>query len=301
MILVTGASGLLGANFVSVARQHDRHLVALTHRHSLPGSDVQSVTVDLTDQQEVKKLIHDLRPRWIVHCAALTNVDLCEEQPEIATLVNTTTSRNLAREAKMVGAGFVYISTDSVFDGEKGQYSEDDRPNPLNVYGRSKLTGEVAVTEELEESLVIRTNIYGWNVQKKLSLAEWMLTKLEAGEPLPGFEDVVFSPILVNDLSEILITMMDRRLRGVYHVAGSESCSKYQFALALADVFGLDGGVIQRTSIADAGLKAPRPLKTSLSTTKASEALGQPMPDLLSGLQHFKSLRGSLYPAKAEV
>ena len=159
MILVTGASGLLGANFVSVARKHDRHLVALTHRHSLPDSEVQSVTVDLTDQQEVKKLIHDLRPTWIVHCAALTNVDLCEEQPETATLVNTTASRNLAREASMVDAGFVYISTDSVFDGEKGQYSEDDHPNPLNVYGRSKLAGEMAVIEELEESLVIRTNI----------------------------------------------------------------------------------------------------------------------------------------------
>jgi dTDP-4-dehydrorhamnose reductase len=301
LILVTGASGLLGANFVSVARKHDRHLVALTHRHSLPDNEVQSVTIDLTDQQEVKQLIHDLRPAWILHCAALTNVDLCEEQPEIAMQVNTTASRNLAREAKMVDAGLVYISTDSVFDGEKGQYSEEDQPNPLNVYGRSKLAGETAVIEELEKSLVIRTNIYGWNVQKKLSLAEWMLTKLEAGETLPGFEDVVFSPILVNDLSEILISMMDRRLKGVYHVAGSESCSKYQFALSLADVFGLDGGVIQRTSIAGAGLKAPRPRKTSLSTVKASEAIGQPMPDLLSGLRHFKSLRGSLYPAKAEV
>lgn len=301
MILVTGASGLLGANFVSVARKHDRHLVALTHRYSLPDRDVRSVTVDLTDQQEVKKLIHDLRPTWIVHCAALTNVDLCEEQPETATLVNTTASRNLASEARMVDAGFVYISTDSVFDGEKGQYSEDDRPNPLNVYGQSKLAGEMAVIEELAESLVIRTNIYGWNVQKKLSLAEWMLTKLEAGEPLPAFEDVIFSPILVNDLSEILISMMDRRLKGVYHVAGSESCSKFQFAVTVADVFGLDRGVIQPTSIANAGLKAPRPRKTSLSTVKASEALGTPMPDLLSGLQRFKLLRGSLHPAKVEV
>lgn len=301
MILVTGASGLLGANFVSVARKHNRHLVALTHRHALPDSDVRSVTVDLTNQEKVTKLIQDLRPTWIVHCAALTNVDLCEEQPDTASLVNTTASGNLAREAKLMNAGFVYISTDSVFNGEKGQYSEHDHPNPLNVYGQSKLAGEMAVIQEHEESLVIRTNIYGWNVQKKLSLAEWMLTKLEADQPLPAFEDVVFSPILVNDLSEILISMMDRRLKGVYHVAGSESCSKHQFALAIADVFGLDRGVIQPTSIAKAGLKAPRPRNTSLSIVKASEALNKPMPDLLSGLERFKALRGSVYPAKVEV
>ncbi|MDQ5846633.1 MAG: dTDP-4-dehydrorhamnose reductase [Acidobacteriota bacterium] len=293
MILVTGASGLLGASFVSVARQYHRPLVALSHQHPVAGSGLESVTVDLTDQQEVEKLLHSLRPTWIVHCAALTDVDGCEEQPDKARLINTTVSRNLAREARILGAGLVYISTDSVFDGEKGDYSEDDIPNPLNVYAQSKLAGEQAVREELAESLIVRTNIYGWNVQKKLSLAEWMLARFEAQQTIPAFEDVIFSPILVNDLSEILLNMMERRMTGLYHVTGSESCSKHQFALNLATVFGMDRQLVKATSIADSSLKAPRPRNTSLSTVKVERTLGKAMPDLLSGLKHFKALRGS--------
>jgi dTDP-4-dehydrorhamnose reductase len=291
LILVTGASGLLGASFVSVARQHYKHLVQLSYQHPLPGSGLESVRVDLTDHKEVEKLLHSLRPDWIVHCAALTDVDGCEEQPEKAWLINTTASRNLAREARVLGAGFVYISTDSVFDGQKGDYSEDDIPNPINVYAQSKFAGEQAVVQELPRSLIIRTNIYGWNLQDKLSLAEWMLTRLEINQTIPAFEDVIFSPILVNDLSEILVNMMERQMTGLYHVAGSESCSKYQFALGIASVFGMDRGLVHATSIADASLKAPRPRKISLNTAKAARDLGKAMPDLLSGLQHFKALR----------
>jgi dTDP-4-dehydrorhamnose reductase len=301
LILVTGASGLLGASFVSVARQHHKHLVPLSYQHSLPGSGLEYVTIDLTNHQEVEKLLHSLRPTWIVHCAALTDVDCCEEQPEKAWLINTTVSRNLAREARVLGAGFVYVSTDSVFDGEKGDYSEDDIPNPINVYAQSKFAGEQAVVQELAQSLVIRTNIYGWNLQKKLSLAEWMLARFEANQMIPAFEDVIFSPILVNDLSEILLNMMERRMTGLYHVAGSESCSKHQFALGLAKVFGMDRGLVQATSIADAGLKAPRPRKTSLSTVKAARGLGKTMPDLISGLQHFKALRVFRDPARMKA
>jgi len=231
------------------------------------------------------------RPSWIIHCAAMTNVDWCETNPRDAYSMNGQVTRELVRGAKRAGASLLYISTDSVFDGRKGNYTEEDEPSPLNVYGRSKLIGEKAVQEEGESSLIVRTNIYGWNIQNKQSLAEWILATLESGQSVPGFVDVFFTPILVNDLSEILLEMVDRQLTGLYHVAGSQVCSKYEFAVELADLFGLDKSLIKAASLADSFLKANRPPNTSLRTTRISQTLGRPMPDLMSGIRRLKSLR----------
>lgn len=291
MILLTGASGLLGWSFLSAAHRRNQPIVGVFHQHPLPSSEAETVCVDLTDQTKVHELLNSLKPDWIVHCAAMTNVDLCEVEPDQATLLNTTVSRALAIEARKLGAGFVYTSTDSVFDGVRGNYSEQDIPNPINVYAQSKLAGERAVQDEYPDALIVRTNIYGWNVQRKLNLAEWILTELESQRSIQGFSDVIFNPLLVDDLSEIVLTMMERGMKGLYHVAGTGACSKYEFALALAEVFGRDGQLVRKASVDDAPLKAPRPRNTSLNQAKIERDLGMKMPDLLSGLQRFKSLR----------
>lgn len=293
LILVTGASGLLGANLVLHMRQCDKDVIAIYHRHKFVAQGVESLQADLTDKHMVSDLLQCLQPDWIIHCAALTNVDWCEEHPADTHRVNVEMSRDLAVAAHRVGAGLVYISTDSVFDGKSGHYSEEDAPAPVNVYAESKLAGEEAVRSELERSLIVRTNIYGWNMQEKHSLAEWILNRLELDQPVPGFYDVIFTPTLVNDLSEIILDMIERRLTGLYHVAGSQPCSKYEFALQLADVFGLQKQSVQPVSIADSLSKAPRPRDTSLKTSKVSRALGRPMPGLDSGLRRFKALRDS--------
>ena len=293
MILVTGASGLLGANFVFAAQQRHESLVAVYHQHVIHIPGVDSVQADLTNSVLANELAQFFRPKWIVHCAALTNVDCCEERLEEAWQVNVQMSRNLATAAQRVGAGIVYISTDSVFDGKAGHYSESDIPMPVNVYAKSKLAGEQAVQSEVKHSLLIRTNIYGWNAREKLSLAEWILDQLETGRLIVSFYDVVFTPILVNDVSEIILDMIERQLGGLYHVAASEACSKYEFAVQLADVFGLDEQLVCPASIADSALTAPRPRNTSLRTDKVSKALGRPMPDVKSGLRRLKALRDS--------
>ena len=187
----------------------------------------------------------------------------------------------------------VYVSTDSVFDGASGDYSEADDPAPVNTYAATKLAGEEAVLEELEAALVVRTNIYGWNMQDKLSLAEWVLARLDAGETVPGFSDVFFSPMLVDDLADVMLDLMDRRLGGTYHVVGSERCSKYNFALRVAETFGLDRGLVRPTEIASATLTAARPRDVSLNTHKVERALGRPMPDVSAGLMGFKRARDS--------
>jgi len=292
-ILVTGASGLLGANFVLAALQRRKHVAAVCHAHPLSFPGAETIVADLTDADGTEKIVRAWRPDWIVHCAALTDVDWCETHPEETWAVNVGVTRNLAVLSRACGSDLVYISTDSVFDGKRGHYTETDSLAPLNEYARSKQVGEEAVQAAGGRYLIVRTNIYGWNATDKMSLAEWMLSRLERGQIVPGFTDVAFSPILVNDLSDVILDMLERQLTGLYHVAGAESCSKYEFACQLAEVFGLDQDLVQLASAADAGFIAPRPQNTSLQTMKVSKVVGRPMPDVVSGLQHFKALRDS--------
>jgi dTDP-4-dehydrorhamnose reductase len=293
LIVVTGASGLLGSNLVLCAKQHGADVVAVYRRHKFASREIRSVRVNLLDKAAAHDTLQTFHPHWVVHCAALTNVEWCEEHPTDAYQVNVEMSRNLAAAAKRIGAALVYISTDSVFDGKRGNYSEADVPAPVNVYGRSKLMGEEAVREELERTLIIRTNIYGWNMQEKQSLAEWIFNRLRSNNRVTGFYDVLFSPLLVNDLSEMIMNMIELDMTGLYHVAASNSCSKYEFALMLAEVFGLEKKLVQKVSIEDSTLKAPRPRITSLGTDKISQVLGMPMPDVRAGLQRFKRISES--------
>ena len=281
----------MGSNLALHLKESGRKFLALCRNFPLGIPGVNSLAIDLRDREQVRSLMKRFRPSWIIHCAALTNVDWCEMNPTESYEMNGQVTRELARWAKQVGAGLLYISTDSVFDGQKGNYSEEDEPVPLNVYASSKLAGERAVQEEGVLSLIVRTNIYGWNIQNKQSLAEWILATLESGQPIPGFSDAFFTPILVNHLSEILLEMIDRQLTGLYHVAGSQACSKYEFALELADLFNSNKNLIKTTSLEDSSLKAPRPRNTSLRTTKVSETIGRPMPDLRAGIQRFKAIR----------
>ncbi len=174
-ILVTGASGLLGANFVLFAASLNQPVVAVYHQHPLALLGVIAVGADLTEKQAVRQLVREHRPEWIVHCAAATSVEWCELHPEETFRRNRDASRFLAEAALETGAGMAYISTDAVFDGERGGYREQDPPSPQNIYAQSKLAGEEAVQEVLERHLIFRGTLFGWNMQPKYSLSEWFL------------------------------------------------------------------------------------------------------------------------------
>jgi dTDP-4-dehydrorhamnose reductase len=292
-ILITGASGLLGANLLLCAKPHFTNVVGICGRHTcnLPG--VETLQADLTDPSATRDLVQRFRPTWIIHTAAMADVDSCEESPEVARLCNEGMTRNIVESAGAVGARIVHISTDAVFNGAKGGYSEEDHTDPINVYAATKLAAENIVHEDGGDHLIVRTAIYGWNMQDKLSLAEWILQRLETGAPMPGFKDVFFSPILVNDLSDFILQMMSREMKGLYHVSGSESLSKFDFAVKLANVFNLDANLVQSAVLGDVALKAPRPKNLSLRTDKISRSLGIRMPDVDEGLRRFKLLRDS--------
>lgn len=296
MLVVTGASGLLGASVLRSAVELGHETVGLCHRHVIRDPAIPVATVDLTDDSATRKLLFDLRPDAIVHCAAAANVDWCENNPKPAEAINVRASALLAEIAARLDARFIYVSTDSVFDGSRGDYVETDEPAPLNVYAKSKLAGERETLQRNPSSMVVRLSIYGWNAQNKESLAEWVLRRLEEGNDVPGFTDVFFTPLLVNHLVPILFAVLQKELAGLYHVAGSERISKFEFARRVAAVFGFDPARIVPCQVRDMNLRAPRPLDVSLNTGKIGVAAGRSMPGVDSGLREFRELRGRGYP-----
>jgi dTDP-4-dehydrorhamnose reductase len=298
MLLVTGASGLLGASVLSAAVDRAWETAGICHRNVIRGSSARIVKADLTDIESTRKLLFELRPDAIVHCAAATNVDWCEDHPRQTNALNVQTTALLAEMASCLNSRFIYVSTDSVFDGQKGNYSETDEPAPLNVYAHSKLDGERQTLLHHPGGIVVRVNLYGWNAQQKESLAEWILGRLEQGEDVPGFSDVFFTPMLVNDLVPVLFAMLQEDLTGLYHVTGSEKISKFEFALRVAAAFGFDPARVKPCRVKDMNLRAVRPLDISLNTEKIRTALGLAMPDVDSGLSAFRELRNRNYPQR---
>jgi dTDP-4-dehydrorhamnose reductase len=287
MILVTGASGLLGSSILEAIRQQGREAVGMCHRHSgiLEGSRL--LCADLTDEFKTQRIFAELKPTIVIHCAAETNVDWCQEHRAAAEAINATATRRIAEISAKTRSRMLYVSTDSVFDGARGQYRETDIPAPMNVYAETKLLGEKEVLQRNPLAAVARTNVYGWNPQPKLSLAEWILRQLALGNPVPGFTDITFCPLFADDLAQILLAMLDEELVGLYHVAGSEAITKFEFARRVASTFGFDPENIIPARVTAAGLKAPRPRNTSLNTDKICAGLKRSMPDVDAGLRRF--------------
>ncbi|MCR4336943.1 MAG: SDR family oxidoreductase [Candidatus Omnitrophica bacterium] len=292
-ILITGGSGLLGSNLAKIAT--DGWEVYSTYwQHPVQLQSVKFVQMDLTNREEFDKL-DSIKPDYIVHAAALTNIDHCEERPEDAHRQNVLASVNVAQFAKKHHAYLAHISTDAVFDGEKGHYREEDEVHPLSVYAETKLKAEQEVLSIASRSCVARTNIFGWNKIHKFSLAEWMLDKLERHQELPGFKDVFFSSILVNALARAVFRLQEVEYQGILHLAGGESCTKLEFAHRLAKIFGLDERLIKSVSVDEVSLKARRGKNLSLNVSKAEKILGIRLPGVDEGLKEMKELRDNRY------
>ena len=246
----------------------------------------------------LEHVLSDAHPDWIIHCAALANLDACEADPKLAQRMNAEVPGELALLAKQAGTPMVHISTDAVFDGRGGDYTEEDVPNPLSVYACSKLEGERRVLEADPEAVVARVNLHGWSITGKRSLAEFFFYNLQAGKPVLGFTDIYFCPLLANDLAGILLAMFEKHLRGLYHTVSSESLTKYDFGLRIARKFGLNEALIKPSSVAEAGLKAARSPRLTLKTNKLSQALGGALPAISPGIERLYVLYKQGYPQR---
>lgn len=294
-VAITGASGVLGMALALEARTRGYDVVALYRSTPIAIPGVSCRRVDLLDESRTVSLLDEICPDQIFHAAAEIRVDWCEEHPDQAVRANVDTSIILAEYAARAKARLMYISTDSVFDGAGRNYKESDAASPINVYSTSKLRGEVETFGRHPIGIVARTNFYGWTGHHKTGLVDWILQQLEAGRELPGFTDAIFSPLLVNDAASALLDLIAFDVSGIFHVVGSESISKFEFARRVATTFGYDPCLVFPTTVSGARMKAPRPLNTSLDIAKLTSLLERELPDVATGLRHFAELRAGGY------
>lgn len=277
-VLIIGGSGHLGSIFYQ--RMKDSYQVWPTyHDKRIEHSHIK---LDITNYRDVADAFNFAKPNYVIHCAAIVDVDKCESNHKLAWDTHEVGTENVAQWCRKANSKLVYISTDSVFDGTKGNYKETDETNPINVYGASKLRGEKVATWA-KDYLIIRTAFFG-----NKGLAQWVIESLKESQQIPMYRDVYFSPIFTEDLVDIIVKMCEQNLTGLYHVGGQGSWSKYEFGVKLAKVFKLDPTLIKRTLVGDIKERVPRPKNISIDSSKVEKDLGIKVPTLTEGLLRFK-------------
>jgi len=266
-VAVLGATGQLGTDVVGTFRATGRYeVVPLGHDD-----------VECTSAESVDAVLNRVRPDVVINCAAFVRVDECEERPEEAFRVNAIGALNVARAAARMGAGCVYISTDYVFDGRKGEpYTEDDVPNPINVYGASKLAGEYLVRQACREWMIVRVaSLFGraGSRGKGGNFVETVLRKAQAGEPLQVVADVRMSPTYASDVACALGQLVASGARGVFHVANEGSCTWYEFASRIIGLAGMNA-LVEPTSASKYQARARRPVDSSLRSNRFGRMVG---------------------------
>lgn len=264
---ITGGSGLLGSRIATVA--DDKHELVLSH-NSNPTDN--TVKCDITNEEEVKKIIQEVNPDVIIHCAAMTNVDLCEDEVDKAYKVNGDATGYLAKASDDVNAKMIYVSTDFVFDGQKGNYSESDEVNPLGVYAKSKYDGEVQLQRYTSNWAIARVSVlYGWH--ERLNFTTWVIDELRKKHEINIVTDQINSPTLADNAAEAMFEIARQDKNGIYHTAGNDLISRYDFTMQIADVFDLDENLINPITSDKFVQKAPRPRDSSLNVDKIEKEL----------------------------
>jgi len=247
------------------------------------------VRLDLTNLSEIVAVLKKFQLDMIIHTAAVTDVDLCEQKPDLARLVNGEATGRIGEAAGKAGVYVIYVSTDYVFDGTKGGYGEGDEPNPVSHYGESKLLGEELLRKSGAEYSIARTSVvYGWGREHKPNFAIWVLGKLQSSQPA-DVVDQMASPTYNNNLADMLLDLAEKRIQGIFHLAGSTRIDRYNFAIRIAETFSLDSSLVRAVSANTMPWKARRPADSSLRVDKASRLLGVKPLTLDESLKRFRA------------
>ena len=267
--LVIGASGQVGAALLSALRARGHEARGTYGHHAAPGLE----PLDLADHAAVARVVTNARPDWVFCPAGLSHVDYCEDHVHEAFAANRDGPAAAARAADATGAGFVFYSSDYVFDGVTGPFGESDTPRPLSVYGRSKHEGERAVQADCRRAVVIRTSVvYGPERQEK----NFVYQLIRASREGRGFQlasDQRASPSYNPDVAAASVELCERGLTGLWHIAGPEVLDRSAFARLICTEFGLDASRLTSTTTAALAQKAVRPLDGGLKVGKAQAEL----------------------------
>lgn len=266
-VLVTGSSGMLGQDIFRSLSDSGKFQVSgvdIAASKSLCSSKM--FKGDLTNIKFLKEVVRTTEPEIIIHCAAYVNLRFCEEHQADTKILHKEVTEWFC-EYKPAGCKIIYISTDSVFDGRRGNYRESDKTAPLNFYAESKRMGECVVRRQAE-NLVLRTNIFGYSLPLKESIAEWAITSLEKGETIIGYTNIFFNAIYTRDLADLIPEMILGDLSGLYHTASQNNVSKYSFLKYLACAIGKGHDLVRPGVSTDMRLYPPRPANTTLNVDK---------------------------------
>ncbi len=289
-LLVIGGTGLLGNKLIELAEGRFE-IYSTYHTHEIDSPD--SYKLDVTDHNATREIIEEINPGAVVNTAAFHLVDKCETDMDIAKAINVDAAVNIAQVCSSIDSHSVYISTEYVFDGLKGSaYSEEDKPNPLGYYGKTKLMAEREILETNGDNMIARTSVvYGWN-DTKLNFATWAISELEKGHPVKIVDDQVGSPTLSDNLAEGILKAVELRKTGIYHLGGGEAIDRYRFTLILADVFGFDRKLVEPIKTHELNQMAKRPLYAPLDVSKAEKELEIKMLSAREGLELMKTQEG---------
>lgn len=274
-VLVTGSLGMLGKDIVSIFNKEEQFEIYAIVRKFKNDSNIgiNYIECDITDRILLESILNKIKPQIIIHVAGIVNLSFCENNKELTDRTHIDATRQLAN----FKARFIYISTDSVFNGKSGNYTEDAIPDPLNYYARSKYLGELAALNSNSSSLIIRTNIFGFNKPLKGSLVEWALTKFENKEIIDGYKNIHFNAIYTYQLAEIILLIINEfgNLNGILNIGSKNNNSKYEFLCELAKIFNFDSNLVRAVNSPN-NTFISRPLNTTLNINRATDLFKLP-------------------------
>ncbi|MDP6755830.1 MAG: dTDP-4-dehydrorhamnose reductase [Candidatus Marinimicrobia bacterium] len=265
-ILMTGAYGQLGEACIKYLKSYFNIIPA--GRHASEGG----IELDITNPEITEKVVAETRPDIILNLAAMTNVDGCESDPNRAESINVDGVKNLCQH---FDGHFIQISTDYVFDGAEGPYGEDDKTNPISVYGKTKFAADDWLNENHAQTTILRANVvYGYTKRTKASFVKWVVDSLTEGKPIRVVDDQWNNPTWTESIASVMKVLIEEEAFGLYHYGDQEHMNRYEFAQLIAKVFDVDASLISPISTAELNQPAPRPLQSGLKTEKIESALG---------------------------
>ena len=295
-VVVTGANGLVGSRVVARLASAGEQVVAAGRgpRRSAP-SGVEYAEVDLLRPDALRALVQSSAPRAVIHCAAMTDVDACEADPVQAWAVNVRATEAAALACRDSSARLVALSTDYVFDGERGPYAEDDPPNPRGVYARTKRAGEEAALLLAPDCAVARVAVvYSGRPGAKRTFATAAAEQLLSGKEVRAFQDQVVSPTLADNAAEMVVGLLRSGERGIWHCAGGSIVSRVEFCRALARKLRADERLVIPVPMSAVKLLAPRPRHSGLQVARIRRLLGASVPlELDAALERFVAERAA--------
>jgi len=293
-LFITAGSGLLGKALLETCPNEFK--LSATYFPNKPDNFPESVNffeLNITNRDKVLKCIKKIKPDVIIHTAAIGSVDFCEKNKDISWATNVDGTKNIIEAAKECNSEIIYISSNAVFDGNNPPYKEEDETNPISYYGETKVICEKLVKNSELKSVVIRAILmYGWhNSSERQNMVTWILDSVSKGVPLKIVNDIYSNPLLSLNCANAIWAVIKKEKTGIFHVAGSDCVSRYDFALKIAEIFDLDKSMLAPVPNSYFTEIAPRPYNTCLCTDKMERELKIKSIGIEEGLKILKKVK----------